>query len=138
MSGMNNHLCPTVSCQYGYYATILGKQCKHSQRYNWLVSVINHLQQTQIVGNLLRVLATTPCWKQRTRTSGNDRRYSNNVKNWTIRSQASAVRMTKNRMKVQRADGFGDERYVNLFDSLRCAPCVNESSHLLRPGVVSP
>jgi hypothetical protein len=139
MSGIN-HLYQTVSCQYGYFASILGKQCKQNLRYNWLVESYdsNQLQQTQIVGKLLRALTTTPGKKLPMRTPGNDRGYSNNVKDWTIRSQAPIVRMTMNRVKVQRADGFGDERLVNLFDSLRCAPYVNESSYFLRPGVVSP
>ena len=135
-----NHLCQTVSCQYGYFASILGKQCKQNRRYNWLVESYNRnqLQQTQIVGNLLRALTTTLGMKLPMRTPGNDRGYSKNVKDWTIRSQAPTVRMTRNRVKVQRADGFGDERVVNLFDSLRCAPYVNENSYILRPGVVSP
>lgn len=139
MSGIN-HLYQTVSCQYGYFASILGKQCKRNRRYNWLVEGVHkrRLQQTQIVGKLLRALTTTRLWKHKWRTPGNDRGYSNNVKDWTIRSQAPSFRMTMKWVKVQRADGFGDEKFVNFIDSLRCAPYVSESLHFLRPGVVSP
>jgi hypothetical protein len=106
--------------------------------YNWLVRRGSYQslrsQQTQIVGKLLRVWTTTRHRKQWMRTSGNDRRYSNNVQNWIIRSQASAVRMTTNMMKVQRADGFGDESFVKLYDSLRCAPYICESIYNCSSG----
>lgn len=139
MSGIN-HLYQTVSCQYGYFASILGKQCKRNRRYNWLVGRVykRRPQQTQIVGKLLRALTTTHGGKLSLRTPGNDRGYSNNVKDWTIRSQAPSFQQTLKWVKVQRADGFGDEKYVNFNDSLRCAPHVSESLHILRPGVVSP
>ncbi len=114
-----------VSCQYGCCVTILGKQSKRNLVYNWLVAIMR--QQTQSVGKFLKTKTTTRIWKQILRTWGNDLRYSKNVLDWIIRSQAPYFHKTKEKVKVQRADGFGDEKFVNFYDSLRCAPAKNES-----------
>jgi hypothetical protein len=129
MSGINC-LSQIVSCQLRYYASQLGKQYKHSQRYNWLVVLYNSaLQQTQIAGNFPKAFATTSTWKHIEGIQGNDLGHSKNAKDvqWTIRSQASAVQIASNRMKVQRTDGFGSERFANLFDLLRYVPAVRET-----------
>ena len=144
MSGINeffNKKAEKLTCakqsaaKQGYCDTFLGKQWKRNLVYNWLVDR-NICNKTKLSGTPFRALTTTFIWKHMTGTRGNYLGYSNNVKDWVIRSQAPAVLRALDRVKVQRIDGFGGERNAILCDPLRYIPALCESIGI-ETGVVS-
>jgi hypothetical protein len=123
----STHLCLTVSCIISSANTYYEKQCKLAVKYNWLVKRYNFLQHFQIAGEFLIAFTTTFIWKllKESRLTADD--YSNNVKDWIIRSQ-EPYQIYNLRAKVQRLNENGEHI------SLRYSPTRLEKDKQI-PGV---
>ena len=108
--------------------------CTLFYTYNQLVKCIRILQHFQIAGNSLEPLLPRSNSKGLT-GHGNTVGYGNNVKDWTIRSQAPKVPCHGQWRRFREQTEMGNEVLTKPMNSIRCAPRICESKCMPNPGL---